>query len=168
MLDTMTRWLEAFGDIRERMSLRSIFLPVCDRYSSQMLNTPGLVISSGGATTAKTGAADCYASVNGKLVKIAAATTLPALTGINISAGNFNVVCFFVDSAGTLTVGAGTQASTLGNVVFPQFPQQKALIGFLIITYASPFVGGTTALDTATTVYVNEVGGSFDPTVLIG
>jgi hypothetical protein len=99
------------------------------------------------------------------LVKITAATTLPALTGINFSAGNFQVACFFVDGAGTVTALGGTQGATLGAVVFPQFPVKKALVGFLIITYASPFTGGTTPLDTATTVYVSPLG-AFDPTVL--
>jgi hypothetical protein len=37
----------------------------------------------------------------------------------------------------------------------------------LIITYASAFTGGTTPLDTATTVYVSPMSG-FDPTALTG
>jgi hypothetical protein len=124
-----------------------------------------LVIKAGASALAKTGSSDFYASVTGILVKIAASTDMPALTGINISAGSFNVVCFFVDSAGTVTAAAGTQGATVGAVVFPQFPKGKALVGFLIITYASAFTGGTTALDTATTVYVSPLG-AFDPTVL--
>lgn len=108
-----------------------------------------------------------YASVQGVLVKIAAGTNMPALTGINISAGNYNVVCFYVNSAGTVQALAGTQGSSLGGVVFPAPPQGQALVGFLIITYASAFTGGTTALSTATTVYVSPLG-PFDPTVLIG
>ncbi len=91
---------------------------------------------------------------------------MPSLTGINITAANFNVVCYFIDAAAVVTVAAGTQGATLGAVVWPQFPKNKALVGFLIITYASAFTGGTTALDTATTVYANPLG-SFDPTVLI-
>ncbi len=166
MLDTMTRYLEAVKEIRYQWALRKIFEPIVDRYSSQPLTSAGLVIKAGGGTLAKTGAVDFYASVTGVLVKIAAATDMPALTGINISAGDFNVACFFVDSAGTVTVAAGTQAATLGAVVFPQFPKNKAMVGFLIITYASAFTGGTTALDTATTVYVSPLG-PFDPSVLI-
>ncbi len=168
MLDTMTRWIAAFGDVREREGLRKVVKPSIDRLSSQALNTAGLAITTGGATTAKTGAADCYATANGVLVKVASGTTLPVLTGINASAGYFQVACFFVDSGGTVTVLGGTQGATLGAVVFPQFPEKKALLGFLIITYVSAFTGGTTPLDTATTVYVNELGGGFDPTALIG
>lgn len=166
MLDTMTRLLAGITDSQSRTALRRILRSLVDRYSSQPLTSAGLVIHGSASTVAKTGSADFYASVQGILVKIAASTDMPALTGINISAGNFNVVCFFVDNAGTVTVAAGTQAATLGGVVFPEPPAGKALVGFLIITYASAFTGGTTALDTATTVYVSPLG-PFDPTVLV-
>lgn len=167
MLDTMTRYLEAVIPLKVSWNLRKILKPLCDRYSSQALTSAGLAISSGGATTAKTGAADFYAVAKGVLVKIAAATTLPALTGVNAPAGGFNVACFYVSSAAVVTVAAGASAATLGGVVFPQPPDNQALVGFLIITYASAFVGGTTPLDTATTVYVNPLG-AFDATVLTG
>lgn len=166
MYDTMTRWLAGINPPGNQWNLRRVLLPLVDRYSTQPLNSAGLVISSGGATTAKTGASDFYASVTGVLVKVTAATTMPALTGINITAASFNVVCFFVDSAGVVTVAAGTQGTTLAKVVFPIPPEKKSMIGFLIITYASTFTGGTTPLDTATTVYINPTG-PFDPSVLI-
>jgi hypothetical protein len=166
MLDTMTRCLAGVTEVRFRNALRKILRPLVDRYSSQPLTSAGLVISAGAAATAKIGAADFYAVASGVLVKVAAATVLPALTGIVITAAFFNVVCFYVDSAAVVTVAAGTQAATVGGVVFPQPPDSKALIGFLIITNASTFTGGTTALDTATTVYVSPLG-PFDPTVLV-
>jgi hypothetical protein len=166
MLDTMTRYLAAFKERTWAWNLRKVLLPVCDQYSTQPLTSAGLVIHGAASTLAKTGAADFYASVQGRLVKIAASTDMPALTGIVITAAFFNVVCFYVDSAGTVTVAAGTQGATLGAVVFPQPPTGKALVGFLIITNASTFTGGTTALDTATTVYVSPLG-PFDPTVLV-
>src|SRR4051812_45893972 len=166
MLDTTTRYLSGLPNPMEAYNLSRIFSPLVDRYSSQPLNSAGLVIKAGGSALAKTGSSDFYAVANGVLVKIAASTDMPALTGINLTAAFFNVVCFFVDSASTVTVAAGTQGATLAAVKWPQFPQQKALVGFLIITYASAFTGGTTPLDTATTVYVNPLG-AFDPTVLI-
>jgi hypothetical protein len=43
-------------------------------------------------------------------------------------------------------------------------PEGKALVGYLIVTHASAFTGGTTALDAATTNYVSPVG-PFDPSV---
>lgn len=166
MNDTLTRYLEGIGEVRWRRAVRVPLVTLVDRYSTQPLTTAGLVIKAGGSALAKTGAADFYASVGGVLVKIAASTDMPALTGISNTAAFFNVACFFVDSAGTVTVAGGTQAATLGAVVFPPFPEKKALVGFLIITYASAFVGGTTPLDTATTVYVSPLG-PFDPSALI-
>lgn len=165
MLDTMSRYLEGWKDIRGRRAIRVPLFFLTDRYSSQPLNSAGLVIKAGGSTLAKTGASDFYATAQGVLVKIAAATDMPALTGINIGAGLFNVACFFIDAAGVVTAAAGTQGATLGAVAWPQFPAGKALVGFLIITNAGAFTGGTTALDTATTVYVSPLG-PFDPTVL--
>lgn len=166
MNDTMTRYLAGLANVSDAYAIRPPFLSLVDRYSSQPLNTAGLVIKAGGSALAKSGAADFYAVSQGVLVKIAASTDMPSLTGINITAANFNVVCFFIDSAAVVTVAAGTQAATIGAVKWPQFPQGKSLVGFLLITNASTFTGGTTALDTATTVFVSPLG-PFDPTVLV-
>jgi len=166
MIDTMTRYLAAMGDVKWRWNLRKILLPLCDGMSTQALTSAGLVINGAGAAFAKIGAADFYAIVQGVLVKVAAGTAMPALTGITAPAGGFNVACFYVDSAGVVTAAGGTPAATLTGVLFPQPPQGKALIGFLIITNAGAFVGGTTALDTATTVYVSTLG-QLDPSVLV-
>jgi hypothetical protein len=166
MLDTMKRYLAGIASERDRRNIRASIEPTIDRMSSQPLTSAGLAISSGGAATAKTGASDFYATANGVLVKIAASTTMPALVG-TITAAKFNVFCFFVDAAAVVTVGIGTEGATLGAVKFPQLPKNKALVGFLIVTYASTFTGGTTPLDTATTVYVSPLG-AFDPTILVG
>lgn len=167
MRDTIVRYLQGVAAVTDRRAVRAVVEPIGDRLSSQPLTTAGLALKAGGSTLAKTGSADFYASANGKLVKIAASTDMPALTGVVITAAFFNVVCFFVDAAGTVTALAGTQGSTLALVVFPEFPKNKALVGFLIITYASTFTGGTTPLDTATTVYVSPLG-AFDATILTG
>ena len=45
---------------------------------------------------------------------------MPALTGITITAGKYNVVCFFIDSASTVTAAAGTEGATLAAVKFPR------------------------------------------------
>lgn len=166
MLDTMTRYLSNIRDALVQRAVRAPMFYLVDRYSSQPLTSAGLVIKAGGGTLTKTGASDFYASVQGTLVKIAAATDMPALTGLVITATKFNVACFFVDSAGVVTLASGTEGAAVGNVVFPQFPAGKSLVGFLIITHSATFTGGTTALDTATTVYVSPIG-AFDPTVLI-
>lgn len=166
MRDTIIRFLAGMAAQQDNRAVRACLDPIGDRMSSQPLKTAGLVISAGGATVAKIGAADFYATANGVLVKVAAGTDMPALAG-SITAANFNVFCFFVDAAGTVTSQIGNQGATLARVVFPQFPKNKALVGFLIVTYASTFIGGTTALDTATTVYVSPLG-AFDPTILTG
>jgi hypothetical protein len=166
MLDTLSRYLAAVPDVKVRHALRRVLETVFDRVSSQPVTSAGLVINGAGAVFPKIGAADFYASVQGDLVKVAAGTALPALTGIVIPAGNFNVACYFVDLNGNLTVLAGTPAATLGGVGWPQFPKGQALVGFLIITNATTFTGGTTALDAATTVFVSPLG-AFDPTALV-
>ena len=167
MNDTMTRLLEGVLPWRSAYNLRQILLPAVDRLSSQPLTSAGLVITGAGGITAKIGAANFYAAVQGKLVEVAAGTSMPALTGFNFGAGHFNVACFYVDGAGVLTMLPGSQGATLGAVTLPVPPQNKALVGLLIVTYASAFTGGTTPLDTATTVYVSPLGG-FDPSALTG
>jgi hypothetical protein len=167
MRDTIVRYLQGVASETDRRSVRVPVESIGDRLSSQPLTSAGLVIKAGGSAVAKTGGSDFYASANGVLVKIAASTDMPALTGCNIAAGGFNVACFVVDSAGVVTMLPGAQGTTLAKVVFPQLGKNKALVGFLIITYASAFTGGTTPLDTATTVYVSPLG-AFDATILTG
>lgn len=165
MRDTVIRYLSGITDIKVRRCVHTPMFYLADRYSSQPLRTAGLVIKAGGGTLTKIGAADYYGVAQGVLVTIAAATDMPALTGLVITAAKFNVACFFVDSASVVTVAFGTEGAAIANIAWPQFPAGKALVGFLVITNASTFTGGTTALDTATTVYVSPVG-PFDPTVL--
>lgn len=170
MLDTIVRYLDtgAFSE-RARAYLMALFNPIGDRLSTQGLTNSTLVIGSVSKKVPKTGAADSYFSVKGKLVKIDSGTAMPAISG-TISASATNVVCFFVDSAGTTSSLMGTEATTLANVVWPAFPENKALIGFIIITQSAggPFTGGSTDLDdgTSTVVYVSPVG-AFDPSVLL-
>jgi hypothetical protein len=165
MLDTVSRYLQGLSNVQDAYQLTRILAPLADRYSSQPLVTAGLVINAGGAAFPKIGATDFYAIVAGSLVKIAAATAMPSLLGINAPAGGFNVACFYVDGAGALTALGGVPAATLGAVLFPQPPAKKSLVGFLIITNAGAFTGGTTALDGGTTIYVSPIG-PCDPTVL--
>lgn len=169
MRATMTQYLEGVAAERDRRSIRAAFEDTLNRMSSQAMTTAGLAISSGGATTAKTGAADFYAVANGVLVKIASGTTLPVLTGITAAQNAFQVAMFFIDQAGVVTVLGGTSGTTLAKVGWPQLPKGKALVGTLLITNTGgAFTGGTTALDTATTVYLNASSGAFDPTVISG
>lgn len=164
---TIQNWLSQLAGKMTGYKLLNIVGPLGDRYSSQSHTSPGLAITTGGSTTAKIGATAWAGTANGVLVSVAASTNMPALSG-TIAQAYFNVFCFFIDSASAVTSAMGTEAATLAGVVFPPFPQGKALIGYLIVTNSGgAFIGGTTALDTATTIYVNTVGAA-DPSVLVG
>ena len=165
MQGTLSQHLALIGAGNDRKAVGAAAENIGGTLNTQALKTAGLVIKAGGGVLAKIGAADFYATVGGRLVKIAAATDMPALTGLAITAAYFNVACFFVDAAGTVTVRFGTEAAAIAGVKFPNFPLGQALVGFLLITYASAFTGGTTALDTATTVYFSPTG-AFDPTII--
>ena len=167
MTATVQQWLESITTGTDRFSLLQVLGPIADRFSSCALTSAGLQITSGGATTASTGSAATLVIAKGITVSITGTTTLPALTGINFTTGQFVIVCFFCDSAGNLTVAGGNPGATLAAATWPAFPYGLALVGFLTITYAGTFTGGTTALDTATTTYNNPLT-AFDPSVLVG
>lgn len=170
--DNMIRWIAGAPGGLLQSTLRSLLTPLFDRESSNCLTSAGLVIKAGGSALAKTGAAITYALANGILRAIAAATDMPALVG-TVANATFNVFCFFIDSAGTVTSQMGVAGASLAAMQFPQVPLGKAMIGFVVInpTGTGSFVGGTTALDDATVVpnaaFVNTIGG-FDPYVLTG
>lgn len=165
MIDTMTRFLSGVKDERTSWNLRKILLDLVDGFSTQPTSSAGLAITSGGATTASIGSTAFQGIAQGVPVTIAASTVMPALVG-SITAASFNIFCFFIDSASVVTVAMGTEGTTLAKVKFPIFPDGKALVGYLIVTYASAFTGGTTPLDTATTNYVSPTG-PMDPTCLV-
>jgi len=158
--------VSALPDQQTARALNPALQTVYDRLSSQMFSNAAPVISAGGATSAKTAASITYGVANGKIQVISAGTALTALTGLNISAGKYNVFCWFIDQSGTLSVLMGTEGASAATVKFPEFPQGKALVGFALVTYASAFTGGTTPLDTATTLYFGPVG-AFDPTATL-
>ena len=165
MLNSIKKYLGGLASEKDAAALTPLFKATGNALATQPLRTAGLVIKAGGGVLAKIGAADYYGTVKGRLVKIAASTDMPALTGLTITAASFNVACFFIDSASTVTVAWGTEGTAIGLVKFPQFPVDKALVGFLLITHSSTFTGNTTALDTATTLYFSPTG-AFDPTFL--
>lgn len=166
MQNTVAQQVAGLASSSDQGALRPLLNALADRMSSQALATAGLVIKAGGGVLAKVGATAFQGVADGKHVTIAASTDMPALTGLSIGAGKFNVAVFYIDSAGTTSVAFGTEGASAAAVKFPQTPEKKAIIGYLMITYASAFTGNSTALDTATTVYVSPVG-AFDPTILL-
>lgn len=165
MRNTIQQYLSTVQASSDRQAMATLFEVIASRLNSVATATAGLVIKAGASAQAKTGATAFRGTVGGRAVTIAAGVDMPALTGLVITANKFNVACFFIDKAGTVTAAFGTEGGTAAAVVFPDFPIDKALVGYLLITHSSTFTGGTTALDTATTVYHSPVG-AFDPTIL--
>lgn len=162
----LERRLAAFNVPNQKRGLEITLGPVLDGSVSQNLVSGGLAIHGAASALAKT-ANNTYQVVDGVLVYTAAAD-MPALTGFNVGAGKFGVCLFVVDQFGTVsTLYSDGTAAAIGNIVFPVVPTGKACIGFILVTYASAFTGGTTALDTATTVYFNTVG-DFNPGLIGG
>jgi len=168
MKGTITQYLANVMSERDRAFLRAVLAPIGDRLSTQAL-TNSTLVQSGTTTKVKTGAADSYFSVKGKLVKIAAATDMAVLSGV-ISDAKINVFCFYVDVAGNLTSAMGTEATALVDVVFPVTPEGKCLVGYVQITCSGgAFTGGSNDVATAgnfTVVFVSPTG-AFDPSVLL-
>jgi len=170
MFGTIQQWLNALTTPRDQQTLKSMLFPLADRYSSLVFGSAGLAIKAGGSALVKAGTA-FYAIANGTLVTKAANTDMAALSGTVANAA-FNVFCFDIDSAGTLTTSMGTAGATLAAVKFPPLVEKKARIGFVVInpTGTGDFVGGTTALDDGTVTpnaaYVNCTA-PFDPTVIL-
>lgn len=167
-MENMTRRLAAMPDKGAAAQLRFILKDVYDRLSCQSLASAGLVIKAGASALVKTGATAWHGTVKGKLLTIAAATDMPALSG-SVANATFNVFVFSTDAAGTRYADMGTAAAARANVKWPKIVPDRAIIGFVIInpTGTGSFVGGTTALDDATVVpnaqYVSPIG-AFDPT----
>lgn len=163
---TIRQFLEAIPDEVQRNAVLAPILAMGSRMGTQATKSAGLEINTGGGYVPQIGSSSTYCGVvQGHPVTIAAGTDMPAFT-TKITAGSYNVVCFFIDAASTVTAKAGIEGTTLAKVKFPNFPIDKALVGYIIIYYASAFTGGSTALDTATTVYVSPVG-AFDPSINI-
>ena len=166
MFSTVTQFLSGMSADKDRNAVFQVASPLADRYNSVATSTAGLVITgTAGTKVPKIGAVAFQGVASGVPVTIAAGTDMPALSG-SITAGSFNIFCFFIDSASVVTSAMGTEGTTLAAVKFPKFPTGKALVGYITVTYASAFVGGTTSLGTATTVYISPTG-AFDPSVLI-
>lgn len=137
--------------------LEDLFDKVQRALSAVVVNSAGLVIGSSSKPKVKI-ANTTYAYIEGVIVK---KTTAEIVISGTITNAKFNVYVLSMNNAGTVTAQMGTEASTLGGVVFPTIADGYAVIGFVIVnpTGTGNFVGGTTDLDDATVVpnavYVN-------------
>ena len=114
---------------------------------NRLINKPVIAIKAGSSALAKlTNAA--ILTINGVLVRIAAAD-LPALTtATSLASGEKNIVLFVSNNSGTTSVLFGTKSTSYAGIVIPTFnPAQYVLLGGILITAAATFTGGTTALD---------------------
>lgn len=167
MVETLSRLLNALSIRRDVNIHRLVLAPTIDLLSCQSFIS-ATIVPSVGAVTTKVGAVDWYGVANGVLVKVAAATVLPALVG-TILINTFNVYAFYVDSAGVVTSQMGTAAATLAGVKWPVRPAGKVYLGASLFNPTTgSFIGGTTLADAANTNHVglNALGG-FDQTSLV-
>lgn len=170
MFDNLSQRLLAITDKSLAYNLRLLLEPLFSRTRSCMLSTAGLVIKVGGSTLAKTGAITVHYIADGVKGRIVSSTDMPALTGLNIANGKWNVIVFTVDKAGTVRVQIGKKdATTEAGIQWPELDQRRAIVGMIVINAATgAFTGGTTPLDDATLAvqYISPIG-SFDPSVKI-
>lgn len=170
MFDNLSQRLQAITDKSLAYNLRLLLEPLFSRTRSCMLSTAGLVIKAGGSTLAKTGAITVHYIADGVKSRILSATDMPALTGLNIANGKWNVIVFTVDKAGTVRAQIGKRdATTEAGIQWPELDQRRAIVGMIVINAATgAFTGGTTPLDDATLAvqYISPIG-SFDPSVKI-
>lgn len=170
MKGTLADWIAGLAITKDRDALRTVHAAALDRLGTVLQASGGLAIKTASSALVKAGTA-FYAVAGGKLVNKAANTDMAALVG-TVTNAKFNVFVFFIDSAGALSSLMGVEGATLGAVKWPDFPESKACIGYVIInpTGTGNFVGGTTALDDATVVpnavYVNTPY-PFDPSIAL-
>lgn len=129
--------------------------------TNRTIMSPVPVIKAGSSALAKTGATTTTLWLGGVYYAIAASTDFPALTGLVITAASFNCVVFTTIDGSTLVANFGTEGTTAATVVWPTISGNAVALAALMITHSSTFTGGTTALDTATTVYMGIVGKYF-------
>lgn len=170
MFDNLSQRLLAITDKSLAYNLRLLLEPLFSRTRSCMLSTAGLVIKAVGSTLAKTGAITVHYIADGVKGRILSATDMPALTGLNIATGKWNIIVFTVDKAGTVRAQIGKRdATTEAGIQWPELDQRRAIVGMIVINAATgAFTGGTTPLDDATLAvqYISPIG-SFDPSVKI-
>jgi hypothetical protein len=159
----MTR-IKSIGFPNSEGEMSAVFDKLQRSTVNELLVSGALAISAGSSALAKF-ASTIYFMIDGQLYSKTTANCA-AFAG-TVTAAKFNVFVFSVNAAGTLATQMGTEAATLGGVVFPAVADSYVAIGFVIVnpTGTGNFVGGSTQLDDATVipnaVYINTVGDFF-------
>lgn len=176
MFESLAQRLSGVRDKNTAYQLKLLLEPLYTRMRSVMLSTAGLQIKAAASPLARTGAVTVHYIADGVKGRILSATDMPALTGLNIASGKWNVIIFTVDKAGVVRVqmgkkdpNTGTDPATEGGIKWPELDQRQAIVGMIVINAATgAFTGGTTALDDATLAvqYVSPIG-AYDPTVKV-
>ena len=131
--------------------LEGLFDKLQRRFSTHVLNSAGHANKTGGSALAKS--VNTVKFVVDGVIASKAAADMAALSG-TVTNAKFNVFVFTVDVSGTLKSYMGTEAATLGGVIWPTILDGEAVIGYIEVhpTGTGNFVGGTTALDDGTVV----------------
>jgi len=169
MQNTVAQQIAALAAGKDKEALRPLLNAIADRLSSQAFNAGTLAIATVTQNVKTTGTVKAVAG--GRHVALAAADPIYTLTAANsVAINKFNVLCLYVDAAGTVSGKMGSEAASLGAVVYPTPDVGKALFGIVTISAgANVFTGATTALTGGTvTVTYTDVIGAVDPSILLG
>ncbi len=153
MAKTITTSPGGLADAGVRSALSKLQTASCDF----VMQAAGLALKTTSSPLAKS-ANTIKAFIDGVVVTKAAAD-MAALAG-TIATAKKGIFVFTLAADGTLATRAGSlTAATLAALTYPTIPAGEVIIGFIIVENAtgSDFVGGTTALDTAslTVTYVD-------------
>ncbi len=170
----------ALSDKRDATLLNHALRGIYARLSNQAFNSGAL--AQGTTTTCMKTAAIIHGLVGGKPVSKAVTDDLwgpstGVTAGFVVNIGKTNVFCMYLDSAGVASGAFGQEATTVTagslnpSVKFPPMPENKMMVGFVVISGGSgAWTAGTSTFTTATTVtyctIVNTVG-AFDPTATL-
>src|ERR1035437_673665 len=159
----MTR-IKSIGFPNSETEMSTLFDKLQRSTTSELLVSGALAIHGSTSALAKF-ASTIYYMIDGQVYSKTTADCA-ALAG-TVHNAKFNVFVFSVNAAGTLATQMGTEAATLGGVVFPAVADGSVAIGFVIVnpTGSGDFAGGTAHLDddasTPNAVYINTLGDFF-------
>ena len=154
----MTKSLTNNPDALSQQDVRDVLSAIQAQLVDVCLTDPGLAIGTSNATDIKL-ANSTHILQDGELKELGVQEV--AISGDDVTNGNYDVFVVYVDSTGSLATAQGTQASSLAGVEFPSIPEDAVVVGFIIVnpTGTGDFDPGTTDLDDATvtpnTVYVD-------------